>query len=178
LKAAPPIRVANGAADIALARALFVEYAHAIGIDLCFQGFDAELASLPGKYAPPEGRLFLAGPPGDACGCIALRPLPPSAFPAAFAPPVGEVKRLYVQPRARGTGAGRALAGAIVDAARTIGYRTLCLDTLDWMTEARALYESLGFAPCAKYYDNPLENAVYYALRALRRCYAEPGCGS
>jgi len=167
LSTAPAIRLASGAADLDAARALFIEYAHAIGIDLCFQGFDAELASLPGKYAPPAGRLFLAGPPGDVCGCIALRPLPPSAFPAAetaFAPPVGEVKRLYVRPRARGSGAGRALARAVIDAARTAGYRTLCLDTLDWMTEARALYESLGFAPCAKYYDNPLENAVHYAL--------------
>lgn len=167
MSAALPIRPASDAADLAAARALFAEYAHAIGIDLCFQGFDGELASLPGSYAPPAGRLFLAGPPGDACGCIALRPLGLGAHAApgtGFGPPVGEVKRLYVQPRARGTGAGRALACAVVDAARAIGYRTLCLDTLARMAEARALYASLGFAPCAKYYDNPLPDAVYYAL--------------
>lgn len=167
----PAIRIASGADDVAIARALFVEYAHAIGIDLFFQSFDDELASLPGKYAPPQGRLFLAGPPGDAFGCVALRPLAardPSTLAGTdpgFVEPVGEVKRLYVQPRARGTGAGRALAVAVVDAARTIGYRTLCLDTLEWMAEARALYASLGFRPCAKYYDNPLADAVYYSLR-------------
>ena len=169
MSAAPPIRLASGDADVAIARALFVEYAHAIGIDLFFQSFDEELATLPGKYAPPEGRLFLAGPPGDAFGCIALRPLaardPATWSDAGFVPPVGEVKRLYVQPRARGTGAGHALASAVVDAARSIGYRTLCLDTLEWMSEARALYAKLGFRTCGKYYDNPLTDAVYYSLQ-------------
>ena len=178
-----PIRVARGERDVELARSLFREYAAWLGVDLCFQGFEEELAALPGKYASPLGILLLAGPPGDAVGCAALRPLP-SLPPdprtnhvpespergsyvvpeVGFATPVGEVKRLYVQPRARGTGTGRALAGAVVDAARAIGYRTLCLDTLERMTEARALYESLGFVRCARYYDNPLDDACYYAL--------------
>lgn len=164
-----PIRVARGEHDVELARSLFREYAAWLGVDLCFQGFDEELAALPGKYASPLGILLLAGPPGDAVGCAALRPLPQSGSdsspaPAGLAAPVGEVKRLYVQPRARGTGTGRALAGAVVDAARAIGYRTLCLDTLERMTEARALYESLGFVRCARYYLNPLADACYYAL--------------
>ena len=158
------IRPASGGGDLALARALFVEYARWLGVDLCFQGFDAELDGLPGKYAPPLGRLLLAGPSGEATGCAALRPLDPPPALFAAAAPVGEVKRLYVRPSARGTGTGRALALAIVDAARTIGYRTLCLDTLERMREARALYESLGFARCAPYYDNPLDDAVYYSL--------------
>lgn len=162
----PPIRIASGDRDLSLARALFREYAAGLDIDLCFQGFDEELASLPGKYAPPLGRLLLAGPPGDAVGCVALRPLdpPPEALGGSRAAPVGEIKRLYVQPRARGTGAGRALAAALVDAARAFGYRTLCLDTLERMHEAQALYESLGFRRCARYYDNPLGDAVYYSL--------------
>lgn len=167
-----PIRVARDEHDVELARSLFREYAAWLDVDLCFQGFEEELAALPGKYASPLGMLLLAGPPGDAVGCAALRPLP--ALPpergsnvvpeVAFAAAVGEVKRLYVQPRARGTGTGRALAEAVVDAARAIGYRTLCLDTLERMTEARALYESLGFVRCARYYDNPLADACYYAL--------------
>lgn len=166
-----PIRVARAGHDVDLARSLFREYAAWLGVDLCFQGFEEELAALPGKYAPPLGMLLVAGPPGDAVGCAALRPLDlptpgsdSNLTPVGFAVPVGEVKRLYVQPRARGTGTGRALAQAIVDAARAIGYRTLCLDTLERMTEARALYESLGFTRCARYYDNPLDEAVYYSL--------------
>ena len=166
--AAFPIPVAPGERDLALARGLIEEYAAGLGVDLCFQGLADELATLPGKYGAPAGRLLLAGPPDDAVGCIALRPLAPGSFGVsddAFAPPVGEVKRLYVQPRARGTGTGRALATATVDAARAFGYRTLCLDTLERMSEARALYESLGFRRCARYYDNPLGDVAYYVLR-------------
>lgn len=153
--AAGAIRPADGAHDIALARALFREYQAALGVDLCFQGFAQELASLPGAYAPPRGRLLLAGPPGDAFGCVALRPLADDA---------GEVKRLYVQPRARGGGWGRRLAQAIVDEARGIGYRVLKLDTLASMQEARSLYASLGFVPCEPYYHNPLGGTVYLKL--------------
>jgi len=167
LSAAIAIREARGARDLDLARALFVEYAASLPIDLCFQGFDAELAALPGRYAPPHGRLFLAGAPGEAVGCIALRALdpPPEALGGDDAAPVGEVKRLYVRPVARGTGAGRRLAAAVVDAARAIGYRTLCLDTLRSMREARALYASLGFATTARYYGPPLDDIVYYAMK-------------
>jgi putative acetyltransferase len=163
----PTIRHAATLADIACARALFVEYATWLGVDLCFQGFDEELATLPGAYAPPQGRLLLADGPGGPFGCIALRPL--ATEPAqdggrgAPGPVTGEVKRLYVQPGSRNGGWGRKLAAALIDEARAIGYRELKLDTLEWMTAARALYASLGFAPCAAYYRNPLPGVVYMA---------------
>jgi putative acetyltransferase len=157
----PAIRPASGPADIALARALFVEYSQWLNVDLCFQGFDRELATLPGAYAPPHGRLLLAGAPGAGFGCIALRPVDAAGMPPEC---VGEVKRLYVQPAARGGGWGRRLAEALLAEARTAGYRELKLDTLDWMTGARALYAGLGFRECAPYYHNPLPGAVYMTL--------------
>jgi len=163
------LRQATGPADLALARALFEEYAAWLGVDLCFQGFADELATLPGAYAPPRGRLLLAGEPDDAFGCVALRPLPvkgegvaSTAIAGAGTPAhVGEVKRLFVQPRARGQAWGSRLARTLVDDARAIGYREVVLDTLDWMTPARALYASLGFVECPAYYDNPLPGVVY-----------------
>jgi len=128
-----------------------------------------ELATLPGAYAAPRGLLLLAGEPGDAFGCVALRPLPGkggAGVAAAVASdatpvPIGEVKRLYVQPRARGQRWGQRLAAALVEQARAIGYRELVLDTLDWMKPARALYAQLGFVDCPPYYDNPLAGVVY-----------------
>lgn len=155
------IRKAATGEDIALARALFVEYARWLAVDLCFQGFEQELATLPGAYAGPHGRLLLAGEPGHAFGCIALRPLPDAGDPA-----VGEVKRLYVQPVARNGGWGRRLVETLVTDARAMGYRELKLDTLDWMVEARTLYAGQGFRECAPYYDNPLPRVVYMS-RAL-----------
>jgi GNAT superfamily N-acetyltransferase len=163
----PELRVARLPGDIELARALFVEYAHWLKVDLCFQGFPRELATLPGAYAPPFGRLLLAGSPGQAFGCIALRPLgteggsPETDARRAAAPEVGEVKRLYVQPSHRAGGWGRRLADALVADARAIGYRELKLDTLDWMADARRLYAKIGFRECAPYYDNPLPGVVY-----------------
>jgi putative acetyltransferase len=162
MSAAPTIREATTPEDIALARALIVEYAGWLGVDLCFQGFDAELATLPGAYARPRGRLLLAGPPDGAFGCIALRPL--DSVSDGSSPDVGEVKRLYVQPNARNGGWGRRLAERIVADARGIGYTELKLDTLEWMTSARALYGALGFRTCAPYYDNPLPGVVYMSL--------------
>jgi putative acetyltransferase len=161
------IRQAVSADDIALAHALFLEYARWLNVDLCFQGFDAELANLPGAYAAPRGRLLLAGPPGAAFGCIALRPLehgPESANPVEAGPHTGEVKRLYVQPAHRGQGWGNRLAESLIAEARAIGYRELKLDTLGWMASARALYAALGFRECAPYYDNPLPEVVYMSL--------------
>jgi putative acetyltransferase len=164
------LRLATTDADIALARALFVEYAQWLQVDLCFQGFDRELAALPGAYAPPHGRLLLAGGPGGAFGCIALRPLArieaagAGVAAALAAPGIGEVKRLYLQPAHRGGGWGRRLAEALIADARAIGYRELKLDTLDWMADARRLYARLGFRECAAYYDNPLPGVVYMAL--------------
>lgn len=154
---AATIREATTATDMALARALFAEYARWLKVDLCFQGFDEELRTLPGAYAPPRGRLLLAGFGADAFACIALRPL---AQPA-----VGEIKRLYVQPAQRGGGWGRRLVVAVLAEARAIGYEELKLDTLDWMTAARALYEETGFLPCAPYYANPIPGVVYMSLR-------------
>ncbi len=164
------LRQAETPADLALARELFLEYARWLDVDLCFQGFDRELATLPGAYAPPRGRLLLAGAPPSAFGCIALRPLEAHGDDAAGAatPPagraVGEVKRLYVQPAHRGEGWGRRLAEALIADARAIGYRELKLDTLDWMADARKLYARLGFRECAAYYVNPLPGVVYMAL--------------
>ena len=154
------IRQAVSPVDVAQARALFEEYAAWLDVDLCFQGFAHELATLPGAYAPPGGRLLIAGPPDAAVGCIALRPL---AFGADGAP-TGEIKRLYVKPEARGTGLGRRLVETLLCEARAIGYRELKLDTLDRMTGARRLYQRLGFAVCSPYYHNPLPDAVYMAL--------------
>jgi putative acetyltransferase len=164
------IRTACTPHDIELARALFVEYAQWLKVDLCFQGFDREVAGLPGAYAPPRGRLLLAGDPDAAFGCVALRPLDSgsgcgcgvAASKADVA--AGEVKRLYVQSARRGEGWGQQLARAIVDQARAIGYRELKLDTLEWMQAARSLYATLGFRECAPYYENPLAGVVYMSL--------------
>jgi putative acetyltransferase len=154
--AAAAIRPARSPRDIEDARRLFLEYAGWLKVDLCFQGFERELDTLPGAYAPPVGRLLLVGEPGQAFGCIALRPLEGIT--------VGEVKRLYVQPARRGERWGERLAREVVREARDIGYRELKLDTLAWMREARRLYARLGFAECAPYYDNPLDGVVYMSL--------------
>ncbi|MGH8850082.1 MAG: GNAT family N-acetyltransferase [Casimicrobiaceae bacterium] len=153
---AASIREATTPADIELARALFVEYARWLNVDLCFQGFAEELRSLPGAYAAPRGRLLLAGDDAAMFACIALRPL---AEPA-----VGEVKRLYVRSDRRGEGWGRRLVGALLADARRIGYDELRLDTLAWMSAARSLYESAGFRRCPPYYANPLPDVVYMSL--------------
>ena len=150
------IRQATTADDIGRARALFVEYAQWLKVDLCFQGFAEELKALPGAYAPPFGRLLLAGTTDAAFACIALRPLESARL--------AEVKRLYVQPAHRGQRWGYSLAEKLIAEARVIGYRELKLDTLEWMTSARILYASLGFRECAAYYDNPLAGVVYMRL--------------
>jgi ribosomal protein S18 acetylase RimI-like enzyme len=153
----PVITVAAGPQDIADARMLFEEYARWLGVDLCFQGFEQELKLLPGDYAGPRGRLFLARDPesGEAAGCIALRP---------FAGDTGEVKRLYVRPAYRGTGLGAALAARVIGAAREAGYRRLVLDTLAHMQSAIGLYRRLGFTEIPAYYDNPIPGALYFEL--------------
>jgi GNAT superfamily N-acetyltransferase len=152
------IRPAAGAADFEAARALFLEYAAWLQEDLCFQGFEQELATLPGKYAPPDGRLLLACRDGKPIGCVALR---------RFDADSGELKRLYVQPDHRGHGVARALSAAAIDAARAIGYRRVVLDTLDRMSAARALYAAAGFREIPAYYPNPIPDAQYME-RVLR----------
>jgi putative acetyltransferase len=156
------IRAAATATDFAQARKLFLEYAEWLAIDLCFQDFDTELATLPGAYAPPCGMLMLAGPLHAAIGCIALRPL---ATEGVSSDTIAEVKRLYVGPVARGTGLGRRLVQTVIAGARAIGYRELKLDTLERMVEARSLYAKSGFKECAPYYHNPIAGAVYMALK-------------
>ena len=153
---ATDIRQATTVDDVGRARALFVEYAQWLKVDLCFQGFAEELKALPGAYAPPFGRLLLAGTTDAAFACIALRPLESARL--------AEVKRLYVQPPHRGQRWGYRLAEKLIAEARVIGYRELKLDTLEWMTSARILYASLGFRECAAYYDNPLAGVVYMRL--------------
>jgi putative acetyltransferase len=146
---------ANSVADLGEVRELFHEYAASLEISLCFQNFEQELASLPGKYAPPEGRLFLARQANKACGCAALRPIDQG---------VCEMKRLYVRPAWRRQGLGRDLSMKIIAAAREIGYRCMRLDTLASMKSALSLYQSLGFRNIAPYYDNPSEKAVFMEL--------------
>ena len=145
------------AEEIAGARALFEEYAASLGIDLCFQNFDKELAGLPGDYAPPSGRLFLAVENNEVAGCVALRKLGAE---------VCEMKRLYVRPAFRGTGLGRTLTETIIQAAREIDYIGMRLDTLPGkMDRAIAMYESLGLQGIEPYYHNPVEDAVFMELK-------------
>ena len=137
-------------------RDIFTEYARSLTVDLCFQGFDEELAQLPGDYAPPRGALLLAKIEGVVAGCCALRPLDAADYPNA-----SEMKRLYVRKAFRGFGLGRQLAEAILDKAREAGYSCVLLDTLDDMEAARALYEELGFEEVPPYYHNPHAGAHY-----------------
>ena len=143
-------------ADMASVREIFCEYAASLSVDLCFQDFDAELASLPGDYAAPRGALLLARVDGSVAGCCALRPMDSSDYPGA-----AEMKRLYVRRPFRGLGLGRALAEATLDAARQAGHACVLLDTLSDMEAARALYEELGFEEIAPYYHNPVAGAHY-----------------
>jgi ribosomal protein S18 acetylase RimI-like enzyme len=137
-------------------RAIFQEYADQLGVDLCFQSFDTELATLPGDYAAPRGTLLLALVDGALAGCCALRPLDNVDHANAC-----EMKRLYVRKAFRGFGLGRQLVEAALDAARAAGYGCVLLDTLAEMEPARALYAALGFAEVPPYYANPLAGAYY-----------------
>lgn len=143
-------------ADLADVASLFRAYAGSLPIDLGYQDFEAELAGLPGKYAPPRGALLLArAPDGAPLGCVALRP---------FAEPgVCEMKRLYVAPAARGLGLGRALAEAVTAEAARLAYAEIRLDTLPSMSSAIGLYEALGFRRIGAYYDTPVAGTLFLA---------------
>ena len=151
----PTIREAQTDADIAQARELFIEYQAKLGVDLCFQGFAEELASLPGYYARPAGRLLLASNGASALGVVGLR---------SVAGADCEMKRLYVRPAGRGLGLGRLLTTTLIQEARLAGYHRILLDTLPTMTEAQALYRSLGFTEIAAYCNNPIAGTLYMAL--------------
>jgi ribosomal protein S18 acetylase RimI-like enzyme len=135
---------------------LFVEYATALDVDLCFQNFAAELQELPGEYCAPRGGLLLATVDGELAGCCAMRPLDSVDYTNAC-----EMKRLFVRPAFRGLQLGRMLAERILDSARLAGYACILLDTLDDMESARALYQELGFEEIPPYYFNPIAGAHY-----------------
>ncbi len=140
---------------VEIVRALFREYVQAIGIDLEYQGFSAELAALPAPYLPPQGALLIAYVDDAVAGCVGMRPIGDAT---------GEMKRLYVRPAYRSFGLGRRLVEAVIQSAREAGYRRLCLDTLPTMASALALYHRLGFVETAPYNDKYLPGTQFYAL--------------
>jgi ribosomal protein S18 acetylase RimI-like enzyme len=154
---APEIAVVAGHADSLLddARQLILEYAASLPFDLTFQGFDDELATLPGAYAPPRGRLLIARLGSRSIGCVGLRPLDRHT---------AELKRLWVRPEARETGVGKLLVGHAVEHARAAGYARIRLDTTPGMEAAQALYRSFGFVEIPAYRPNPIPGATYLEL--------------
>ncbi|AOW11813.1 GCN5 family acetyltransferase [Hydrogenophaga crassostreae] len=154
--AAIEMRLADTPADIEAVRALFLDYQASLDIDLCFQGFDEELANLPGDYTEPMGAIFLALVDGAPAGCCGLRSMVSSDHVNAC-----EMKRLFVRPAFRGFGLGRQLVERIMMQAQIAGYATMLLDTLSEMETARALYQEAGFVEVAPYYHNPIPGAHY-----------------
>ena len=147
---------AESLAQIGQARELFLEYAQSLGFSLCFQGFDKELAGLPGDYAPPAGRLLLSEFESQLAGCVALHKLEDG---------ICEMKRLYLRPQFRGKGLGRTLADRIIREARQIGYQRMRLDTVEpVMRDAVAMYRKIGFYEIAPYCANPIPGALYMEL--------------
>ena len=155
------IEPASWPAEVPLARELFLEYADWLDLDLCFQGFDEELAGLPGGYAPPVGNLWFARVDGAVAGIVGLRPFGSDGPGAGSLRSACEMKRLWVRPDHRGLGLGRRLAEKTIEAAAAMGYRRMVLDTVHHMTEARALYASLGFRDRAAQVRDPHPELVY-----------------
>jgi putative acetyltransferase len=148
---------AESPAQVAQARELFLEYAQSLGVNLCFQNFEQELAGLPGHYAPPDGRLLLAEYEGQLAGCVALH---------QWEPGICEMKRLYLRPSFRGKGLGRVIAETVMAEARNIGYQRMRLDTIEpMMKDAVAMYRKLGFREIAPYRPNPIAGAMYMELQ-------------
>ena len=141
--------------QIEAAKAIFLEYGSSLDFELCFQDFDKELAGLPGSYAPPEGRLFLAEFNGVIAGCIALRKLEES---------ICEMKRLYIKPEYRGQKMGKILVEKLIDEAKKIGYKKMRLDTVPAMQAAQKLYRTIGFYQIKPYRLNPVAGAVFMEL--------------
>jgi len=155
------IKQAETTADIARVRELFQEYAKALGFSLCFQGFDKEVAELPGDYAAPAGRLLLATCDSRLAGCVALHPLANPVSDQRLC----EMKRLYLRPEFRGKRLGRILAERIIEEARSVGYSHMRLDTIaSTMSDAVVLYRKLGFREIAPYRENPIASALYMEL--------------
>ncbi len=155
---------AQTAVELDAARELFRDYQCDLGVDLGFQGFAEELATLPGRYAPLGGRLLLALAGKAAAGCVALRALEEG---------VCEMKRLFVRPAWRGQGLGQRLAGRVIDEATALGYAVMRLDTLDTLESAMRMYAGLGFQRRTPYYANPLAGVVYWE-RVLQRRQDDP----
>lgn len=151
------IRHAKDDQDIEAVRMLFSEYQQWLGVDLCFQDFTEELEGLPGTYNLPTGCLFVVCDDKQYAGVVGVRPLGGGSIPSDTC----EMKRLYVRPPWRGRGIGRALSEAAINWSREAGYARICLDTLENLAEARALYASQGFREIEAYYDNPLQAPIY-----------------
>ena len=139
--------------DMLTVRELFREYQEWLGVDLCFQDFEPELATLPGRYAPPNGVIFLAVESDEVVGCVGVRPK---------AGDEAELKRLYVRPDHQGCGFGKQLFHAAMSKAQAIGYTSIVLDTLQPMRAAKSLYLAYGFKEIPAYYQNPEPGVEYY----------------
>lgn len=152
-----PLRIsqARSAADMIAVRELFVEYAEAIQVDLCFQQFDEELEKLPGRNAPPAGELLLAYAGEDLAGCVGMRDLGEG---------IAEMKRLFVRPAYRSARLGRRLVEQVIKVAKERGYQRMRLDTLASMESAIGLYRSLGFVEIESYCHNPIVGARYFEV--------------